>query len=1115
MQIIRFAFVLCCSFLFSSHAQTESEGVSVKMRFQDSQTGYAIQPNVRISGFANGTILPLIVDSSGRTDIRLQQGDYTFNIVCSNYQEVTTAVAVGPSTMPLVFSLEPLSRPTSLEPENILPWRRSNATVFVGYVVSDESGQPIERVKISSHPSGAESFTDPTGFFRISVPLQSDDEWRLSPATVSFSKPGFVTEEHKNLHMTSNGDWIYRVRLLAGTGTNVVNDGGKRARIGPYPKGDVLDVQSKEIPIASAAAGGPTIRIPTNIRVLMTNGTVEYVSMETYTARSVSHEWFSSWGNYSGGINSLKAGTVAVRSYAAWFVNNASSDSTYDICSTTACQVYRTTSTSNGDTATSQTTGYVIVGSNNTISRSEYSAENNSLNFSCGDGFTQPTGGCLADPVCSGETRFGHGRGMCQWGTFKWATGLKVAGNGANYPANANSGLTNGQPKRDWLWIVDHYYPDLTLVAATPLVVGDNVKIVGSSSRDVRMCADGGISSGINCPLIASKAVGSTGVITAGPVRVTSDGRGFTWWKITWSDSQVGWLPENWLERVIPVPSAPTNLRATAVSPTQVNLTWNADGSDKLGYKLEHRLTTSASWEEIEKIPAGVMTYNDFGLQPSTTNYYRLRAYNLGGNSSYSNTTNAITPGIPPTISEVANRTVPEGSNVTFSVTATAPDFITPLTDFEDYSSGDAALFRSPNFSGSTSVHIEAGGTAAVSSSFPTNSSAGSHVLKVNWSFRSDTTNAWLRLTTVGTANLPNPVIDFTKKLRFDVRTDKSLKVALGCRETTNAVGTTIGSDGGSLGAIEFVGVTAVNTGSQPVATRTVPANTWTTLTFDLPNESVRNFSGGNNVLSTSSGLGVLEQLALVPNGTFGEYNVFLDNFIVARSKVLTFSLDPGAPAGATIHPSSGIFSWTPTEAQGHGSYPITVRVTDNGSPALSATQTFTITVTEVNATPSLAPIASRAVHVGNNLVISNSAIDVDIPANTLSFSLDPGAPLGTAIDPSNGVFTWTPNGSFAGSSNAITVRVTDNGSPQKSAARTFGVLVFERPAFQGIARNGNEVTLSWSAISGRTYRLQYKDALNDPTWKDLTTVIANGGVATRTEPIGAGQRYYRIVALD
>ncbi|MGO9809857.1 MAG: putative Ig domain-containing protein [Isosphaeraceae bacterium] len=67
----------------------------------------------------------------------------------------------------------------------------------------------------------------------------------------------------------------------------------------------------------------------------------------------------------------------------------------------------------------------------------------------------------------------------------------------------------------------------------------------------------------------------------------------------------------------------------------------------------------------------------------------------------------------------------------------------------------------------------------------------------------------------------------------------------------------------------------------------------------------------------------------------------------------LTYSLDPGAPAGATINPTTGAFTWTPTAP---GSYSLTVRAIENSSPPLSAAQTFTITVI---APPLSAPSAS------------------------------------------------------------------------------------------------------------------------------------------------------------
>ncbi|HLH56555.1 MAG TPA: cadherin repeat domain-containing protein [Verrucomicrobiae bacterium] len=59
----------------------------------------------------------------------------------------------------------------------------------------------------------------------------------------------------------------------------------------------------------------------------------------------------------------------------------------------------------------------------------------------------------------------------------------------------------------------------------------------------------------------------------------------------------------------------------------------------------------------------------------------------------------------------------------------------------------------------------------------------------------------------------------------------------------------------------------------------------------------------------------------------------------------LLFSLDPGSPAGAAIDPVSGLFTWNPPVTGLSSVTPVTVRVTNNGNPPLSAAQTLTIEV--------------------------------------------------------------------------------------------------------------------------------------------------------------------------
>jgi hypothetical protein len=61
----------------------------------------------------------------------------------------------------------------------------------------------------------------------------------------------------------------------------------------------------------------------------------------------------------------------------------------------------------------------------------------------------------------------------------------------------------------------------------------------------------------------------------------------------------------------------------------------------------------------------------------------------------------------------------------------------------------------------------------------------------------------------------------------------------------------------------------------------------------------------------------------------------------------LTYSLLSG-PTNASVNAASGVFTWRPTVAQGNSVNPISVAVTDNGVPNLSATNNFTITVNPV-----------------------------------------------------------------------------------------------------------------------------------------------------------------------
>lgn len=194
---------------------------------------------------------------------------------------------------------------------------------------------------------------------------------------------------------------------------------------------------------------------------------------------------------------------------------------------------------------------------------------------------------------------------------------------------------------------------------------------------------------------------------------------------------------------------------------------------------------------------------------------------------------------------------------------------------------------------------------------------------------------------------------------------------------------------------------------------------------------------------------------------------------------------------------------------QSEGSYTVTLTAFGPGGQSALVQSNYIVLS---NSPPVLAPIANDTVHPGMMVMFTNSATDPDVN-QTLTFSLDSGAPPSASVDPSSGVFAWTPDSSYASTTNAITVRVTDNGVPPLSAAQTFNVTVVPL-VFQPVSLSNGVLTISWGSIPGVTYHVQYTTNLAQPSWTDLPPdVTAIDVTASTTDLVGPDvQRFYRVV---
>lgn len=93
----------------------------------------------------------------------------------------------------------------------------------------------------------------------------------------------------------------------------------------------------------------------------------------------------------------------------------------------------------------------------------------------------------------------------------------------------------------------------------------------------------------------------------------------------------------------LPAMVVPSDLVATAVSSTQINLEWSDNSTTETGFQIERSTTSGSGFSLIHTTAADVETYSDTGRTASTTYYYRIRAINLSGNTAYTAEASATT----------------------------------------------------------------------------------------------------------------------------------------------------------------------------------------------------------------------------------------------------------------------------------------------------------------------------------------------------------------------------------------------------------------------------------------------------------------------------------------
>ncbi|MCB0826277.1 MAG: PEP-CTERM sorting domain-containing protein [Armatimonadetes bacterium] len=221
-------------------------------------------------------------------------------------------------------------------------------------------------------------------------------------------------------------------------------------------------------------------------------------------------------------------------------------------------------------------------------------------------------------------------------------------------------------------------------------------------------------------------------------------------------------------------------------------------------------------------------------------------------------------------------------------ITVATQSFGVIIENFDSATLDSQWMFRAPGFSGSTSGNLEPDPNIGrvINMPLPPNPNGGSgRVYEASWSFKWDAPHNWVRLTTFNATGTPNPRIDFSQKLYFQMWTNAPIRVALGLREVP--VDGAPGSNGGTSGAIEWVSGFDLRTDGQVFdpGGQLYAENQWHQVQINLQSiglgtpqpGKVAGFTG-NGILDSTGGY-VLEHIAFTGVEGHSDYQVFLDNF--------------------------------------------------------------------------------------------------------------------------------------------------------------------------------------------------------------------------------------------
>ncbi len=538
----------------------------------------------------------------------------------------------------------------------------------------------------------------------------------------------------------------------------------------------------------------------------------------------------------------------------------------------------------------------------------------------------------------------------------------------------------------------------------------------------------------------------------------------------------------------------------TNSSSKTVTLSWDASPSSVAGYKIYYDtdssspLNGSGASEGSSPIDVGnVLTYVIHGLADDSEHFFAVTAYDGSNNeSSYSNTVHSASvnsDNTPPVFDAIGNKSILEGGNLNFIVSASDAD-------------GDSLTLSV----GSVPSGAGFNATTGVFSWTPNNDQSNTYAVTFSVSDGTDTVSETIQITVTDVPINHAPVLVAISDKGVDEGDTQYIPISA------------TDSDGDSLSySFSSMPAGAVFNSDNNVfawATSYTQAGSYP-ITVTVSDGELSDSESFTITVSNTNRAPLLDSIG---SKTVAENSALV--FTVNGSDLDGDDVSYGAsnlPTGAVFNSQSREFSWNPTYDQA-GSYNVTFTASDGN---LTTSEHVVISVSGVNRAPALASVGAKEVAEGSTLTFTVSGSDVD--GDDLSYSAN-NLPDGATFNIQTHEFEWNPTYEQAGSytatftvsdgsltnSEQIVISVSDvNRAPVLDSIETKAVAEGAILSFTVSGSDPDGDSLSYSAENlpdGATFNDQTNEFVWNPTYEQAgsytVTFTASDSVLSASAPV-------------